>query len=128
MNIQRLPLPFFVLLMISLTFGVGCVEESAFDDEPGDAIVYEQALRADQGAQTQRSGCYVSYDFDGSEGDLYEQEQWAHELLEANPNEKPMMVIVGQDMTITFSRDYDCLLYTSPSPRDLSTSRMPSSA
>ena len=25
-------------------------------------------------------------------------------------------------------RFYDCLLYTSPSPRDLSTSRMPSSA
>ena len=26
------------------------------------------------------------------------------------------------------NKDYDCLLYTSPSPRDLSTSRMPSSA
>ena len=26
------------------------------------------------------------------------------------------------------SMDYSCLLYTSPSPRDLSTSRMPSSA
>ena len=26
------------------------------------------------------------------------------------------------------TRDYHCLLYTSPSPRDLSTSRMPSSA
>ena len=26
------------------------------------------------------------------------------------------------------SSDHDCLLYTSPSPRDLSTSRMPSSA
>ena len=25
-------------------------------------------------------------------------------------------------------KSYDCLLYTSPSPRDLSTSRMPSSA
>ena len=25
-------------------------------------------------------------------------------------------------------KNYDCLLYTSPSPRDLSTSRMPSSA
>ena len=25
-------------------------------------------------------------------------------------------------------REYDCLLYTSPSPRELSTSRMPSSA
>ena len=27
-----------------------------------------------------------------------------------------------------FSELYNCLLYTSPSPRDLSTSRMPSSA
>ena len=27
-----------------------------------------------------------------------------------------------------FLQDYTCLLYTSPSPRDLSTSRMPSSA
>ena len=26
------------------------------------------------------------------------------------------------------TNNYDCLLYTSPSPRDLSTSRMPSSA
>ena len=29
---------------------------------------------------------------------------------------------------IQFIHDYACLLYTSPSPRDLSTSRMPSSA
>ena len=29
---------------------------------------------------------------------------------------------------IRFSKDKTCLLYTSPSPRDLSTSRMPSSA
>ena len=28
----------------------------------------------------------------------------------------------------TIKNDIDCLLYTSPSPRDLSTSRMPSSA
>ena len=27
-----------------------------------------------------------------------------------------------------YDRDHTCLLYTSPSPRDLSTSRMPSSA
>ena len=31
-------------------------------------------------------------------------------------------------MTITRIEDVTCLLYTSPSPRDLSTSRMPSSA
>ena len=29
---------------------------------------------------------------------------------------------------ISTPNTYDCLLYTSPSPRDLSTSRMPSSA
>ena len=31
-------------------------------------------------------------------------------------------------MTVTEVRGHGCLLYTSPSPRDLSTSRMPSSA
>ena len=37
---------------------------------------------------------------------------------------------IGQDNEFERLRDYtqDCLLYTSPSPRDLSTSRMPSSA
>ena len=35
-------------------------------------------------------------------------------------------VIVGQDEVI--EQLFACLLYTSPSPRDLSTSRMPSSA
>ena len=37
---------------------------------------------------------------------------------------------IGCDFTSEIEKvqDYDCLLYTSPSPRDLSTSRMPSSA
>ena len=34
---------------------------------------------------------------------------------------------ICKDLGIKFHR-YPCLLYTSPSPRDLSTSRMPSSA
>ena len=34
---------------------------------------------------------------------------------------------IAKPTTVTFSND-GCLLYTSPSPRDLSTSRMPSSA
>ena len=33
-----------------------------------------------------------------------------------------------KDLNITFAALDGCLLYTSPSPRDLSTSRMPSSA
>ena len=32
------------------------------------------------------------------------------------------------ELQIFYEKDYVCLLYTSPSPRDLSTSRMPSSA
>ena len=41
--------------------------------------------------------------------------------------------IIGAVIDVEFNREdvpkvYDCLLYTSPSPRDLSTSRMPSSA
>ena len=40
-------------------------------------------------------------------------------------------IVVGSLLKITGKSDSvhdDCLLYTSPSPRDLSTSRMPSSA
>ena len=43
-------------------------------------------------------------------------------------------LILGEDSASRFDDSYliemyfDCLLYTSPSPRDLSTSRMPSSA
>ena len=35
---------------------------------------------------------------------------------------------ISKDIQGTFELNEDCLLYTSPSPRDLSTSRMPSSA
>ena len=34
----------------------------------------------------------------------------------------------GKDRITEYARTKGCLLYTSPSPRDLSTSRMPSSA
>ena len=38
----------------------------------------------------------------------------------------PEVCILSQQ--VSFTQDNNCLLYTSPSPRDLSTSRMPSSA
>ena len=38
------------------------------------------------------------------------------------------LVITSEDLIIPHPRYTSCLLYTSPSPRDLSTSRMPSSA
>ena len=44
---------------------------------------------------------------------------------------RDMLVAIGlglPGLSIHVSVNKDCLLYTSPSPRDLSTSRMPSSA
>ena len=40
----------------------------------------------------------------------------------------PLVTTVGIDGLAVIVKDGACLLYTSPSPRDLSTSRMPSSA
>ena len=40
-------------------------------------------------------------------------------------NSNPASIMTDPDIA---SKTYICLLYTSPSPRDLSTSRMPSSA
>ena len=42
---------------------------------------------------------------------------------------KQKYILVNVDSNINgYPQRYNCLLYTSPSPRDLSTSRMPSSA
>ena len=41
---------------------------------------------------------------------------------------KPFLHLVGDHLYVSKSAQGCCLLYTSPSPRDLSTSRMPSSA
>ena len=52
---------------------------------------------------------------------LYDKLQWDHrDYLE--------FTIEGNHITIRNKSREGCLLYTSPSPRDLSTSRMPSSA
>ena len=47
-----------------------------------------------------------------------------------DPNQRANLLFINNgDLTFTESaKTYGCLLYTSPSPRDLSTSRMPSSA
>ena len=38
------------------------------------------------------------------------------------------VVKAGKESVVFWAKDYDCLLYTSPSPRDKRQSRMPSSA
>ena len=51
-------------------------------------------------------------------------------IVEEVSNELVNMAVRPLDnyMDQLFRQRYNCLLYTSPSPRDLSTSRMPSSA
>ena len=44
------------------------------------------------------------------------------------PRSRPIFPVFVEDRIPTTSNQKTCLLYTSPSPRDLSTSRMPSSA
>ena len=49
-------------------------------------------------------------------------------LAKAEKSFDDPIIIVTQDEAIEAEQNKACLLYTSPSPRDLSTSRMPSSA
>ena len=49
-------------------------------------------------------------------------------IMKPSPNKKLIDVACGTGDIGKLFLDNTCLLYTSPSPRDLSTSRMPSSA
>ena len=62
----------------------------------------------------------VEYDLAGTDSDYDPAEDEA--VLEPPPSP------VGQDERRMQVRAYNCLLYTSPSPRDATLSRMPSSA
>ena len=57
---------------------------------------------------------------DAIEWDLDDTGDWTGQWI--TEDDRDLMYTLNEDM------GYDCLLYTSPSPRDLSTSRMPSSA
>ena len=52
-------------------------------------------------------------------------ENWEKKILDFVPNKK---LLTYYETKHLFINNVFCLLYTSPSPRDLSTSRMPSSA
>ena len=55
------------------------------------------------------------------------KEETDHETKRV-PKAEEMEASIKEDDTVTNLEDLDCLLYTSPSPRDATLSRMPSSA
>ena len=59
----------------------------------------------------------IGYEYKVTKVDLGKDEQFKPEYLKISPFGKIPVII-----------DHDCLLYTSPSPRDKRQSRMPSSA
>ena len=56
-----------------------------------------------------------------------QQNAASKDIGRASPEERDAKIAVAASMK-ELLQSKDCLLYTSPSPRDLSTSRMPSSA
>ena len=76
------------------------------------------ALRVMLASDPSAEGVEIDLRQTDDEGELI---GWLHEAVDANAP-----VILNPAAFTHYS--YACLLYTSPSPRDLSTSRMPSSA
>ena len=60
--------------------------------------------------------------------DIAKSGEEALENTELQTIEEPKELFVARGVSIEAKDSTYCLLYTSPSPRDLSTSRMPSSA
>ena len=53
---------------------------------------------------------------------------WIKIILDEKDTSFPDFILDKKSFSLSLQIINDCLLYTSPSPRDLSTSRMPSSA
>ena len=121
---------------VALIFGAG--------DYLGSAIARRFANEGFHAVGTRRRGDIVSFVKEiqesdgkatGKHSDARKEEQVV-DLVERVENEigpiEAFVFNIGGNVMFstleTTTRVYTCLLYTSPSPRDLSTSRMPSSA
>ena len=71
---------------------------------------------------------FVLLDQDGKAHDLYYNQDAAAIVVMIQGNGCPIVRNAWSDFKAVRDEFEGCLLYTSPSPRDLSTSRMPSSA
>ena len=88
-------------LIFSLVFIVSCANEEQLTEQDAKDFLAEVQLRAETEGPVISSASWISSNF---------------------------ITYDSQVVLADFSKRYTCLLYTSPSPRDLSTYRMPSSA
>ena len=56
------------------------------------------------------------------------EESSERQVRETTPDVMEKSSTIAQPISEKYEKDVDCLLYTSPSPRDRTRSRMPSSA
>ena len=75
-----------------------------------------------------RGGTINKSIFDDIKVDYYGAQTPLNQLCNINTNEASSIILSPYDASVADEIVKSCLLYTSPSPRDLSTSRMPSSA
>ena len=71
------------------------------------------------------TGFFVITRFEDMRAVLLDKERFSNDMRGGQGSSRERL---DSDRAERMLRLYDCLLYTSPSPRDLSTSRMPSSA
>ena len=101
------------------------VINASFDGSVATEIIDQAAstLLAVGDSYTVRFTVVVDPDATGTSGPLNNQAMAAGDAVDANGN--PLTDPSGNPVVVT---DDSCLLYTSPSPRDATLSRMPSSA
>ena len=106
----------------------------AGSDIDGDVLTYVLDSQPSNGSLTGAGDSYTytpNADFSGSDAFTYHVNDGAVDsavvtvsITVNSSNDAPS----ANDINVSTDEDTACLLYTSPSPRDLSTSRMPSSA
>ena len=107
----------------------GLEKEDAFDDGLDCVLIMSCGpFDLDVGEEAPFSFSII---FGQNETDLINNARFAQIMYNSHyqgytPPAKPIVTAVPDDKKVTIL--WTCLLYTSPSPRDLSTSRMPSSA
>ena len=131
----------YIIFIASALMFTAC--DSFLNPTPVSSVVVDEFFQSDADIQAGVVGLYdrlqgISTDIDNNWMRVNRGVQWEYVLTEHRSDNTRSQTIEGSQAdfhryvvdrnNIQVEDYYACLLYTSPSPRDLSTSRMPSSA